>query len=87
MGTYCSARAVDLSIVLGVEVEDLEQRGLDMRAWECSSLSTNLDLSATIMLDDLVRSVVGASTDNSGHISRAVIFLGDSQLSTKSKVH
>lgn len=55
-GAYVAARSVDLAVVLGVEVDDV-------------------DGTAAIVLDDLVLSVVSATTDDPGLLASLVVFL------------
>ena len=75
LGTHSSARAVDLSIVFGVKVDDLDRVRLDTCRKYCSGSKTNLDFSASIMLNNLVSSMVGTSANDSSHIASAVVFL------------
>ena len=37
----------------------------------------DLDSSASVVLDDLIRSMVSSSTNDSSHITGAILFLGD----------
>lgn len=53
-----AARAVELAVVLGVEVDDV-------------------DGAAAVVLDDLVRGVVGAAADDPGLLAGLVSFLRD----------
>lgn len=51
-----------------------------MHTWRCPRTETNLDFSASIVLDDFVRSVVSASPNDPGHVASAIVFLEDCKL-------
>lgn len=70
--TYVAARAVDLSIVVGIEVDDLDLSSAVMRI--SSSTATHVDGSATIVLHDLVGSVVCTTTDDPSLLPSFIIF-------------
>lgn len=75
--THSSARPVDLSIVLSIEVDDLVQVST-MTICRVRGY-THIDLSAAVVLDNLVRSVVSTSTNDPCHVARFVLFLIYSQ--------
>lgn len=56
--TYVSARAVELAVIVDIEVDDVHS-------------------STSIVLDDFVGCVVGATTDDPGLLSSLVFFDGD----------
>lgn len=75
--THSSARPVDLSIVFSIEVDDLVQ--VSTMTTYIVGEYTHIDLSAAVVLDDLVGSVVSTSTDDPCHIAGLVFFLICSQ--------
>jgi hypothetical protein len=75
--TYGAARAVDLAVVLGIEVDDLAdgQRGF----LSLFSGGTHVDAAAAVVLDDLVRGLEGTTADDVGDIAGPVVLLNGGQ--------
>lgn len=69
-----AARPVQLAVVLGVEVD---LRGVSLSLLHGLGFAYNVDGSATVVLDDLVRGVVGTTADNPALCSGLVVFLAE----------